>query len=207
MDWENLDDAFSEFSDGMLALLSGIAIIITITFIIYEVWPLLSDQRMIFVFSISALIVSVVASISFYLSSITMLPDVVGKLITGLTVAIFGVILFHVSRTYGISSLPEIVLLGFLGFASALPLAKGVLVPLLGEDTTFEVSGSDEEEFEDIEEEELEGIEGDEDEFEYEIEEDIEGDEDEFEYEIDEVGEDAEEPEEEEDFSQENEPW
>ncbi len=133
MDTEAMDDFFSDFSEGMLALVSGIAIIITITFFIYEIIPLFSDEPMVFTFSIFSLIVCVAASISFYLSDITLLPDVVGKLITGLSITIFAVILFHIGNSYGISALPEVVLIGLLGFVSALTLSKGVLIPLFGE--------------------------------------------------------------------------
>lgn len=188
MDVEDLDDVFSESSEGLLALISGIAIIITITFFIYEIVPFFSDHPMIFLFSVSSLIVCVVSSISFYLSDITLLPDVLGKLITGLTITIFAVVLFHVGRTYGMSSLPEVVLIGFLGFASALPLARGVLIPLFGEGEVFEVSES-EEEFEDIEEDEVG--------FEHEIEEGEDGS----------ASGGEEEIEEETSFSQKNEPW
>ncbi len=134
MGLEKIDEVLSDMSEGILALVSGIAIIITITFIIYEVGPLLDDKSGIFAFSLISLLVCVVSSISFYLSDITLLPDVGGKLITGLTLALFGVILFHVGNTYGASELPVVILTGSLGFASSLPLVKGVLIPVFGDE-------------------------------------------------------------------------
>jgi len=195
MNFESIDDLFSEFSEGMLALMSGIAIIITITFFIYEIGPLFSEERTIFMFSIFALIVCIVSSISFYLAEITLLPDVIGKLLTGLTITIFAVILFHVGRSYGISSLPEIVFIGFLGFVSALTLTRGVLVPLFGEEMFLEMSETDEDEFSDIDE--IEDVGEDEKGMEPAFSEDTEEDED-----LEMKGSKNED-----DPSQENEPW
>ncbi len=182
MDLESIEGYFSE---GTLALMSGVAIIVTITFFIYEIIPLFSDRPMIFMFSVIALIVCVISSISFYLFEITLLSDVIGKLLTGLTVTIFAVILFHVGRAYGISSLPEVALIGFLGFASTLPLTRGVLIPLFGHGVS-ESSGKEFEEIDEIDEDE-------DDELEPDIEDEIEGPEEGIE--------------EGDDLTQEDEPW
>lgn len=148
MNLEDIDEFLSDMSEGVMALVSGVAIIITVTFFIYTVWPLWDQgEAGLFAFSIVALVVTIISSIGLYLSDITFLPDVLGKLITGLTAAIFGVVIFHVANTYGAGALPEVILMGFLGFASALPLTKGVLIPLLGEEE-FMTTGEELEDFE-----------------------------------------------------------
>ncbi len=148
MDLEEIDEYLSDMSEGVMALISGIAIIITVTFFIYTIWPLWDQgEGGLFAFSIVALIVTILSSIGIYLSDITFLPDVIGKLLTGLTIAIFGVIIFHVANAYGAGALPEVVLMGLLGFASALPLTKGVLIPLFSEED-FVTIGEDIDDFE-----------------------------------------------------------
>ncbi|MBS3789807.1 MAG: hypothetical protein KGY66_02720 [Candidatus Thermoplasmatota archaeon] len=133
MDLKEIDEIFSEFSEEVLALVSGIAMIITVIFFIYAVMPLYGDHAIFFWFSLLALLVCFTIPIFFRLSDLTLVPEVVSWLLTGITIAIFGWIIFHAGYYENIRSLSYIIPSGLLGFASSFPLTKGVLVPLVGE--------------------------------------------------------------------------
>ncbi len=155
MDLEDLDEIFSEFSEGTLALVSGISIIITIIFFIYAVIPLYENHAFIVLLSFLALVVCFSAPVFFRLADITIVPDVLGWLLAGVSIAIFGWIIFHGGYYVDVFSLQYIIPSGLFGFASSLPLTKGVLLPLFGEGE-FETFKTDEgmgEDFEDMEEE------------------------------------------------------
>ncbi|MEF8832309.1 MAG: hypothetical protein V5A66_02185 [Candidatus Thermoplasmatota archaeon] len=159
MDMEEIDDLLSEFSEGTFALVSGIAIIITIIFFIYAVVPLYGEHTFIVLLSFLSLLACFCSPIFFRLSKITLAPDVVGWLLAGITIAIFGWLIFHGAYYVDILSLQYIIPSGLFGFASSLPLTKGVLLPLFaeGELGTFETDLETEEEIEDTEESDSEG--------------------------------------------------
>jgi len=152
MDMESLDDFFSEFSEGMMAILAGVVIIITIWFLIETVIPLWSDKTILLVYAFVLLFVGVLAPIAFYISELTVWPDLVGKLITGIAIAIFIVLIIQVVTSHGSSELPEIVFSGLLGLSSSLLMTRGVLVPLLGTERYLERSETFEEDLEEMEE-------------------------------------------------------
>jgi len=152
MDVESLDDYFSEFSESILAILAGVVIIITIWFFIEAVIPLWSDNSILLIYAFVLLFVGVIAPIAFYISELTLWPDLVGKLITGITGAIFLVLIIQVITSHDSSKLPEIVFSGLLGLSSSLLLTRGVLVPLLGTETYLERSETFEEGLEETEE-------------------------------------------------------
>ncbi len=155
MDMESLDEILSEFSEGTYALVSGISIIITIIFFIYAVVPLYENHAFLVLLSFLALIVCFFAPIFFRLADITLVPDVVGWLLAGVSIALFGWIIFHAGYYIDTLSLQYIIPSGLFGFASSLPLTKGVLLPLFGTGDleTLET----EEDFEETEEDEYEG--------------------------------------------------
>ncbi|MFW5945513.1 MAG: hypothetical protein ACOCSJ_02825 [Candidatus Natronoplasma sp.] len=151
MDLESLDELFSEFSEGIYALMSGISIIITVIFFIYAVIPLYDNYAFIVLLSSLALLVCFGAPIFFQLSEMTLVPDVVGWLLAGISIALFGWVIFHGAYYVDILSLQYIIPSGLLGLASSLPLTKGVLLPLFGEGE-FEVLETESEVDEDLEE-------------------------------------------------------
>ena len=161
MDMESLDDLFSEFSEGIYALVSGIVIIITIIFFIYAVVPLYEHHFLIVLLSFLSFLVCFSAPIFFRLSDITLIPEVVGWLLAGISFALFGWVIFHGGYYLdeGVLSLQYIIPSGLFGFASSLPLTKGVLLPLFGggELEHFETERDIEEDLEGTEESDQEG--------------------------------------------------
>ncbi len=151
MDLESLDELFSEFSEGIFALISGISIIITVIFFIYAVLPLYENHAFIVLLSFLALLVCFSAPIFFQLSEITLVPEVLGWLLAGISIALFGWVIFHGGYYVDVLSLQYIIPSGLLGLASSLPLTKGVLLPLFG-GGGLEVLESDSEVDEDLEE-------------------------------------------------------
>ncbi len=150
------DKFFSKFSEGILAILAGISIIITISFFVYVVGQFLPDKQWLFVFSLIAVIVGVIAPISFYISELTVWPDLLGKLITGITIALLAVLLVNVYLSYEVGELLRVFLSGILGLFSSLLLVRGVLVPLYGSEVEFESSETIEESFEEDFEDQME---------------------------------------------------
>ncbi|MBS3816827.1 MAG: hypothetical protein KGY76_04620 [Candidatus Thermoplasmatota archaeon] len=202
MDLESIDEIFSDTPENVLALVSGIAIIITVIFFIYAVIP----HSGIILFSFLSLLICFSAPIFFRLSDMTIIPDVVGWLLTGVAIAGYGWIIFHVGYYVDVLSLKFVIPSGLLGFASGQPLTRGVLIPLFG-GGGYGTVGSD---VEIEEEEEFEEGEEDLEEFdEFEEESEDEYGEEEFEHELDvdeELNEDfteSDEIEKEEDFSEE----
>ncbi len=133
MELKKIEDIFSEMSEGLQALISGVVLIITAIFLIYAVFPIYGDHPIIVLFSILALVVCFLAPVFFRLPEMTLVPDVVGWLLTGVSIAIFGWIIFHGGYFIDIVSLRYIFPAGLLGFASSIPLTEGVLLPLYGE--------------------------------------------------------------------------
>ncbi|MFW5907154.1 MAG: hypothetical protein ACOCTR_02215 [Candidatus Natronoplasma sp.] len=194
MDLGDISDPFSDMSEEVLALLSGVAMIITFIFFTYAIVPLYGDHSWVVWFSLLSLFVCFGVPIFLNLSDITLVPDMVGWLLSGIMLALFGWIIFHAGYYEDVLSLQYIIPSGLLGFSSSYPLTKGVLVPLLGEGA-WDVFESEEE----FEEEELE----EEEEFDEEFEEEEELEEfEEFEEEGFE-----EEPEEEKSFEEDEGPW
>ncbi len=141
MDIENI---LSRYSDELLAIFSGIVIIFTIYFFLTVVVPLWSEKSSLVIFSLITLIVGVIIPLSFYISDVTVWPDPVGKMITGISIAIFLILVIHISLSYGTSNLGEVLFSGLLGLSSSLLLVRGVLVPMMGVELEYE--GSIEEE-------------------------------------------------------------
>lgn len=158
MKFGELEEVFSEVSEGVQALLSGISIIIAIIFFIYAVFPLYGEHTNIVLFSILSLFVCFSAPLFFRLPKMSMLPEVIGWLLTGITLAAFGWIIFHATYYIAFSSLGYIVPSGLFGFASSLPLTKGVLMPLYGGERSesYDIEEEEEEEFEEEFDEEFE---------------------------------------------------
>lgn len=128
----DLERVLSKYSQELLAIFSGIVIIFTIWFFIYQVTPLWSENRWLVVFSLVALIMGVIIPTSFYISEITLWPDPVGKLITGISIAIFIILINQVSISYGTTHIGEVLFTGLLGLSSSLLTVRGVLVPMFG---------------------------------------------------------------------------
>ncbi len=161
MDLEDIENLFSDVSEGVQALISGVALIITLIFFVYAVIPIYGDHPNVVLFSLLSLLVCFLAPFFFRLPDMTLVPDVLGWLLTGIAIAIFGWIIFHAGYYIDILSLGYILPSGLLGFASSLPLTEGVLIPLYG----GEVTGTFKED-----------LEAEEDEFEDEFESDFEED-------------------------------
>ncbi|MFP4000665.1 MAG: hypothetical protein ACLFU5_02045 [Thermoplasmata archaeon] len=168
MDLSGIEDLFSEISEGLLALISGIAIIITVIFFVYAIIPLYGDQNSIVWFSLLSLLVCFLTPVFFRTPDMSTVPDVLGWLMAGITIALFGWMVFHTGYYINFSGLGYIIPSGLLGFASGLPLTEGVLIPLFSGEglRAFEFSGKSEkdEDEEDFEEEFAEEFKEDEEE-------------------------------------------
>ncbi len=161
----DIDDFFIEFSTGTCAFLGGVAAILTGTFLIYNVLPLVGTEHTdIFFYSMGALVLGIFSPLLFYLSDLADIPDAIGKISSGSALTVLIVIVYHVGRTQDLGKwgfpLPEIILSGLLGLMTSLLFTRGVIVPTLTEEplgeSGWELEEGEEFEEDDFEEEEFE---------------------------------------------------
>lgn len=162
MDLDDLD-IFSQYSVGTFALISGMAIIGTITYFIYVIFPYTNDP--IFFYSVIPFGLGILIPPFFFLDDLTETSDIFGKFLAGTVVAVMVWIAFHsgTQANLDLSNLEFvklIVLPGIFTFITSLLLFRGVAVPLIeegrfgggsGEWEGIEFDEEDEEEFEESE--------------------------------------------------------
>lgn len=134
LDLEELNP-FEKYSIGTFALVSGMAIIGTGAYFFYVILPLYPHNP--FLFSLLGLGMCALAPLMFYLSELTDTSSVLGKFISGSTIAGFATLLFQVTRERSLIfaehyyPFTEILLTGVFSGITGFILVRGVIVPLL----------------------------------------------------------------------------
>ncbi len=147
----DLDDLniFEKYSTGTFALVLGMAIIGTITYIIYVLGPLYGDHRSVFLLSFLVITLGIFIPFCFFVEMIfDDIPDVVGKFLAGLLFAGIVWTSYHTNTSEGIVG-AELVLYmalpALFSILTSLVLFRGVVIPVI-EDSGFGVEWGDEEE-------------------------------------------------------------
>ncbi|MFO7991277.1 MAG: hypothetical protein R6U61_03160 [Thermoplasmata archaeon] len=157
-------DIFERYSTGTFALISGMAIIGTVTYFIYVIMGL---EQWVFFYSVLAFILGVFIAPFFFLEDLTGSSDIIGKFLSGVVAAAIVWIGYQSGTSQNLSGIEltlYIVLPAIFTFITSLLLTRGVLVPMIegGElgggrewsGTDYEEDEWEEEEFdEDIEDE------------------------------------------------------
>ena len=159
MDLDDLD-IFSRYSVGTFALISGMAIIGSITYFIYVIFGHVNTS--LFFYSVIPFGLGILIPPFFFLEDLTETSDIFGKFLSGTVVAVMVWIAFPAGTQAGsgLTSLEFvnfIVLPGIFTFITSLLVFRGVAVPLIEEKefgdsggwTGIELEDEDEEEFED----------------------------------------------------------
>jgi len=159
MDLDDLD-IFSRYSVGTFALISGMAIIGSITYFIYVIFGHVNTS--LFFYSVIPFGLGILIPPFFFLEDLTEISDIFGKFLSGTVVAVMVWIAFHAGTQAGLGLtsfefVKFIVLPGIFTFITSLLLFRGVAVPLIEERefgdsggwTGIELGEEDEEEFED----------------------------------------------------------
>lgn len=139
----DLDDLniFDRYSTSTFALVLGMAIIGTITYIIYVIAPLYADDRPVFFISLLVMIFGIFIPVSFFLEMILdVIPDVVGKFVSGVLVAGIVWTLYHANTSEGVGGgglTLFIVLPALFTILTSLIMVRGVIIPL-NEQSEFE---------------------------------------------------------------------
>ncbi len=165
-------DIFDRYSTGTFALISGMAIIGTVTYFIYVIMGL---GEWVFFYSVLAFILGVFIAPFFFLEELTGSSNILGKFLSGIVAAAIVWVGYQSGTSQNLSSIKltlYIVLPAIFTFITSLILTRGVLVPLIEEGELGggkEWSGTDYEEDE-WEDEGLEEDEWEEEEYEEEYE-------------------------------------
>ncbi len=131
MDLDDLD-IFSRFSTGTFALVSGLAIIGIITYMIYVIIPI--PDNTVLLFSVLTFVLGILIPVLFFMEDLVGVMDIVGKLLTGITVAVIGWITYHGSTALELNGTDlslYIVLPAVFTFLTSLILVKGVIISLM----------------------------------------------------------------------------
>ncbi|MFO7792244.1 MAG: hypothetical protein R6W73_04575 [Candidatus Saliniplasma sp.] len=132
IDLEDLD-IFYKYDTGTFALISGMFMIATATYIIYGVSPKVTGET-IFYYAMAALTLTVLTPILFYLSALIEFSEIVGKFSSGITLAVFGTLIYHMTQSIEIGEwlypIPRIIVTGILGFATSFLFVRGVAVQM-----------------------------------------------------------------------------
>lgn len=126
---------FNKYSMETFALVSGMALIGTGAYLFYVIYPLYPHSP--FLYSFLGLAMCALAPLMFYLSELTDTSSIMGKFISGITLASFLTMLFQVTRertlTFGEHYFPftEIFLTGLFSGITSFLLVRGVVVPIL----------------------------------------------------------------------------
>ncbi len=154
VNWEDMD-IFHKYDAGTFALISGMFMIATATYIIYAVSPRATGDSTVFYYALIALLLTASSPLMFYLGTLVNFSDIIGKFSSGITLAIFGTLIYHVTQSPIIGDwlypIPRIFITGILGFITSFLFIRGVAVQLVEQreeallDEEFE---EDEEEFE-----------------------------------------------------------
>ncbi|MGM0404556.1 MAG: hypothetical protein ACQEQM_00245 [Thermoplasmatota archaeon] len=158
VDWEDID-IFHKYDAGSFALVSGMFMIATATYMIYAVSPRATGDSTVFYYALVALLLTASSPALFYLGTLMNFSDIIGKFSSGITLAIFGTLIYHVTQTMVIERwlypIPRIFITGILGFITSFLFIRGVAVQLVEqrEETLLDEEFEDEEEeFEEVEE-------------------------------------------------------
>ncbi len=158
----DLDDIniFEKYDSGTFALISGMFMIATATYIIYFVSPKAIDNTSVFYYAMISLVLTVFTPVLFYMSTLVDFSEIIGKFLSGITLAVFGTLIYHVSQEMDIGTwfypIPRILLTGIFGFITSFLFIRGVAVQKIEENEEW-IEMEEEEEFEeDILEEEIE---------------------------------------------------
>ncbi len=150
-------DIFDKYDPGTFALISGMFMIATATYIIYFVTPRATGDSMIFYYSMISLTLTAFTPILFYISSLIKFSEIIGKFSSGITLAVFGTLLYHVTQSMTIGDwldpIPRIFFTGIFGFITSFLFVRGVAVPSV-EDREEWIELKDDEDLEYEEEEE-----------------------------------------------------
>ncbi|MFW6040939.1 MAG: hypothetical protein ACOC85_03800 [Thermoplasmatota archaeon] len=126
---------FDKLSTGSLALISGMAIIGTATFILSVIFPLFRTDPSVFYFSMISLCLCGAAPLFLHLDDLFDFPDVIAKFMAGALLAGFAALLFHVNQSRELGSwlypIPEVFLTGLFSFITIYLLIKGVVIPIM----------------------------------------------------------------------------
>ena len=135
----DLDDLniFDKLSAGTFALISGVVIIATLTFYVYSIHPLLSTDKLAFIYAIVCLILGVIAPLFYFVEDLFNISDLVGKFISGISLSVLVVILINVYMTFDLGNwlkpFPQILLSAIFGFITSMFLIRVVIVQEFGE--------------------------------------------------------------------------
>ncbi|MFO8108977.1 MAG: hypothetical protein R6U17_00415 [Thermoplasmata archaeon] len=146
----DLDDLniFDRFSTGAFALVLGMAIIGTITYIIYVITPLFGVDSSVFLLSILVIILGIFIPLFFFIENIfDMIPDVIGKFLAGLLFAGIAWTAYHSYDTQGVGGIDMVlymILPSLFAILTSLILVRGVIIPMT-EGVEFEMDFDDEE--------------------------------------------------------------
>ncbi|GEM_PF-4543943 len=168
----DLDDLniFEKYSTGTFALVLGMAIIGTITYVIYVLAPLYGPDRSIFLLSFLVIILGVFIPFSFFIEMLfDDIPDVVGKFVAGILFAGIVWTSYHAATSedvVGNDLVLYMVLPAFFSILTALIAVRGVLIPTLeessftvdwdeGEESIIDDEGDEEHPLDDEDDEEL----------------------------------------------------
>ncbi len=163
MDIDNID-IFSKLSTGTFALISGLAIIGIITYLIYVIIPI--EESTVLFFSILTFALGILIPVFFFMEDLAGISDIVGKFMAGVVVAVIVWISYHSSTALDMSGTElslYIILPAVFTFLTSLVLVKGVVISLM-EGEGIGGGGWDSESYDD---DETWDDESDEDEFEY----------------------------------------
>lgn len=131
MDLDDLD-IFSKLSTGTFAMISGLAIIGLITYLIYVVIPI--DDSTVRIFSLLVFILGISIPVFFFMEDLVGVSDIVGKMATGITGAIIAWITYHGSTALELSGselAQYIVLPAILTLLTSLILIRGVVISII----------------------------------------------------------------------------
>ncbi len=135
IDMDDLD-IFYKYDAGTFSLISGMFMIITVTYIIYAVSPKATDTT-VFYYSIIGMALMVAAPVLFYISAIIEFHEILGKFSSGICLAAFGTLIYHVTQYFDIGSwlypVPRIFVTGVLGFITSFLFVRGVGVQMVEE--------------------------------------------------------------------------
>jgi len=150
-------DIFYKYDAGTFSLISGMFMIATVTYIIYAVSPKATNTT-IFYYSLVALILMVATPLLFYLSNLIEFSEIIGKFSSGICLAAFGTLIYHVTQYMDIGSwlypIPRIFLTGVLGFITSFLFVRGVAVQMIeGSEDWIELDEDEEKEIEESDDE------------------------------------------------------
>ncbi len=136
MDLEDFNP-FEKASPGIFALITGMVLILTTTYFIYQILP--DSGEPFFQYALIVIVLGAVISPLFFLENFFesfLGSDVVGKFLAGIMVALIAWVFYHNWSIEGLSGGKISVYLlvpAILAFLTTLLLVRGVIIPILDE--------------------------------------------------------------------------